>query len=109
METIRLLFSDKAKKPLPVKVLISLIGIEHEFGIEGHGVGGEHSTSSFPTLTRDQLLRLFMAGIQEKDSVDELASIINSHIKKLEDSGLKPTETHAAGPGPAEGGAGAQV
>ncbi len=106
METIRLLFSDMAKKPLPVKVLISLIGIESDFGIEGHGRGepDEHATNSFPTLTREQLLRLFMAGVQEKDSVEELCSIINSHIKKLEDSGAKPVEPPASGDGAAPGG-----
>ena len=108
METIRLVFSDMAKKPLPVKVLISLIGIESDFGIEGHAHAepSEQTTStSFPTVTRDQLLRLFMQGVQPTDSVEELAEILKKHIKTLEDSGAKPVEDKP----PEADAAGAQV
>ena len=108
METIRLLFSDMAKKPVPIHVLLSLIGIESELGLERptNVEPSEQATkSSFPTISRDQLLRLFHQGVQEKDSVDELSGILKTHIEKLEAAGAKAEE-----PKPAEAGSGgAQV
>lgn len=96
MEEVRLLFSDFAGKDLSADTLMQLLAAGHEMQAVARAEDDRKGVSF------DQLSKLFVIGVQEKDTAGALGAALDKHIAKLEASGPAPgaaTSEDVAQPG----------
>lgn len=91
MEEVRALFSDFAGKELSADTLMALLAAGHEMEAvaraEGDGKG----------VSFDQLSKLFVIGVQEKDTTEALGAALDKHIAKLEAASSEAAAPAAGG------------